>query len=110
MKKTVRATLKQKTFYFFTLLQVVVALREISVCVKKHIIIGAVWSLDEMVVVHSPGFSQAVPLVPLAEENEEAMENKSFRKLLRKLGMRAPANEQVCFLCDISLPNHFTSF
>lgn len=44
------------------------------------------------------GFSQAVPLVPLSEANEEAMENKNFRKLLRKLGIRSPANEQVCVL------------
>ncbi|XP_068171410.1 protein timeless homolog isoform X2 [Antennarius striatus] len=41
--------------------------------------------------------SQAVPLVPLTEVNEDAMENKSFRKLLRKLGIRAPANEQETF-------------
>ncbi|XP_041810602.1 protein timeless homolog [Chelmon rostratus] len=43
------------------------------------------------------GVSQAVPIVPLTEANEEAMENKTFRKLLRKLGMRAPANEQETF-------------
>ncbi|CAJ1051754.1 protein timeless homolog [Xyrichtys novacula] len=43
------------------------------------------------------GFSLAVPLVPLTEENEEAMENTSFKRLLRKLGMRAPANEQERF-------------
>uniref|UniRef100_UPI0037E7CBCE protein timeless homolog isoform X1 n=1 Tax=Semicossyphus pulcher TaxID=241346 RepID=UPI0037E7CBCE len=43
------------------------------------------------------GLSQAVPLVPLTEANEEAMDNKSFRRLLRKLGMRAPANEQESF-------------
>uniref|UniRef100_A0A3B3CT90 Timeless circadian clock n=2 Tax=Oryzias melastigma TaxID=30732 RepID=A0A3B3CT90_ORYME len=43
------------------------------------------------------GLSQPVPLVPLSEENEEAMENKTFRKLLGKLGMRAPANEQETF-------------
>ncbi|XP_070701578.1 protein timeless homolog [Pempheris klunzingeri] len=43
------------------------------------------------------GLSQAVPLVPLTEENEEAMDNKSFKKLLRKLGIRAPANEQESF-------------
>lgn len=43
-------------------------------------------------------FSQAVPLVPLAEANEDAMENRRFLKLLRKLGLRAPADEQVgCF-------------
>ncbi|XP_065810972.1 protein timeless homolog isoform X2 [Labrus bergylta] len=43
------------------------------------------------------GLSQPVALVPLTEENEDAMDNKSFRKLLRKLGMRAPANEQESF-------------
>lgn len=41
------------------------------------------------------GVSQAVPLVPLTEENEDAMEADSFQRLLRKLGVRAPANEQV---------------
>ncbi|XP_074536589.1 protein timeless homolog [Halichoeres trimaculatus] len=43
------------------------------------------------------GLSLAVPLVPLTEENEEAMENKSFRRLLRKLGVREPADEQERF-------------
>ncbi|KAM9859043.1 protein timeless homolog [Aulostomus maculatus] len=43
------------------------------------------------------GFSQPVALVPLNEANEEAMENKSFLRLLRKLGMRAPADEQESF-------------
>ncbi|KAG7477422.1 hypothetical protein MATL_G00069500 [Megalops atlanticus] len=43
------------------------------------------------------GVSQAVPLVPLTEENEDAMEVKAFQKLLRKLGVRAPANEQESF-------------
>ncbi|XP_041639301.1 protein timeless homolog [Cheilinus undulatus] len=43
------------------------------------------------------GVSLAVPLVPLTEVNEEAMDNKSFRRLLRKLGIRAPANEQESF-------------
>uniref|UniRef100_A0A3Q1JQW2 Timeless circadian clock n=1 Tax=Anabas testudineus TaxID=64144 RepID=A0A3Q1JQW2_ANATE len=43
------------------------------------------------------GFSQPVPLVPLTEANEEAMDNKHFKKLLRKLGLRAPANEQETF-------------
>lgn len=41
------------------------------------------------------GCSQAVPLVPLTEENEEAMENEQFQQLLRKLGVRPPASEQV---------------
>ncbi|CAN9512282.1 unnamed protein product [Ophioblennius macclurei] len=43
------------------------------------------------------GLSQPVPFVPLTEANEEAMESKSFQKLLRKLGMRPPANEQESF-------------
>lgn len=50
-----------------------------------------------IILVHPLGFSQPVPLVPLTEANEEAMDNKHFKKLLRKLGLRAPANEQVCF-------------
>uniref|UniRef100_A0A672FI31 Timeless circadian clock n=1 Tax=Salarias fasciatus TaxID=181472 RepID=A0A672FI31_SALFA len=43
------------------------------------------------------GCSQPVPFVPLTEANEDAMENKSFQRLLRKLGMRPPANEQERF-------------
>ncbi|KAG8510249.1 Protein timeless [Galemys pyrenaicus] len=43
------------------------------------------------------GSSQAVPLVPLSEENEEAMENEQFQQLLRKLGVRPPASEQETF-------------
>nr|XP_020448590.1 protein timeless homolog isoform X2 [Monopterus albus] len=43
------------------------------------------------------GFSQPVALVPLAEANEDAMDNKSFQRLLRKLGMRPPASEQEIF-------------
>ncbi|XP_060898705.1 protein timeless homolog [Labrus mixtus] len=43
------------------------------------------------------GLPQPVAIVPLTEENEDAMDNKRFRKLLRKLGMRAPANEQESF-------------
>lgn len=41
------------------------------------------------------GCSQAVPLVPLTEENEEAMENEQFQRLLHKLGVRPPASGQV---------------
>lgn len=48
--------------------------------------------------------SQAVPLVPLMEENEDAMETASFQRLLRKLGIRAPADEQVGRAC--CLRNH----
>ncbi|KAM6927188.1 protein timeless homolog [Xenentodon cancila] len=43
------------------------------------------------------GVSQPVPLAPLTEENEDAMDNKAFQKLLRKLGLRPPANEQESF-------------
>ncbi|XP_049444024.1 protein timeless homolog [Epinephelus fuscoguttatus] len=43
------------------------------------------------------GVSHDVPLVPLTEACEEAMDNKSFQRLLRKLGIRAPANEQERF-------------
>uniref|UniRef100_A0A674IMX8 Timeless circadian regulator n=1 Tax=Terrapene triunguis TaxID=2587831 RepID=A0A674IMX8_9SAUR len=43
------------------------------------------------------GTAQPVPLVPLLEENEDAMENQGFQKMLRKVGVRAPANEQESF-------------
>lgn len=42
----------------------------------------------------APGCSQGVPLVPLTEENEEAMENAQFQHLLRKLGIRPPISGQ----------------
>lgn len=62
----------------------------------KHVVITFIWRDIEMIVVRFPDLSQPVPLAPFTESNEEAMENKSFQRLLRKLGMRAPANEQVC--------------
>ncbi|KAL0978263.1 hypothetical protein UPYG_G00168150 [Umbra pygmaea] len=40
---------------------------------------------------------QPIPLVPLTEENEDAMEIKSFQGLLQKIGIRAPADEQESF-------------
>ncbi|KAK2492151.1 hypothetical protein MC885_010070 [Smutsia gigantea] len=43
------------------------------------------------------GCSSAVPLVPLTEENEEAMENEQFQQLLVKLGVRPPASGQETF-------------
>nr|XP_017524102.2 protein timeless homolog isoform X5 [Manis javanica] len=43
------------------------------------------------------GCSSAVPLVPLTEENEEAMENEQFQQLLIKLGVRPPASGQETF-------------
>ncbi|NWU86952.1 TIM protein, partial [Onychorhynchus coronatus] len=43
------------------------------------------------------GVSQPVPLVPLTEENEDAMEDQRFQTLLRQLGLRPPASEQESF-------------
>ncbi|XP_069826562.1 protein timeless homolog [Dendropsophus ebraccatus] len=43
------------------------------------------------------GSSQSVPLVPLTEDNEDAMESKLFHKLLKAVGVRPPANEQESF-------------
>ncbi|XP_012873832.1 PREDICTED: protein timeless homolog [Dipodomys ordii] len=43
------------------------------------------------------GCSQAIPLVPLTEENEEAMENEQFQQLLRKLKIRPPTSVQETF-------------
>ncbi|NXC48119.1 TIM protein, partial [Penelope pileata] len=43
------------------------------------------------------GLSFPVPLVPLSEENEDAMEDQRFCALLRKLGLRPPASEQESF-------------
>ncbi|XP_064262334.1 protein timeless homolog isoform X3 [Passer domesticus] len=43
------------------------------------------------------GVSHPVPLVPLTEENEDAMENRRFQRLLRQLGLRPPASEQESF-------------
>ncbi|NXS45213.1 TIM protein, partial [Balaeniceps rex] len=43
------------------------------------------------------GASHPVPLVPLSEENEDAMEDRRFRALLRQLGLRPPASEQESF-------------
>ncbi|XP_019369884.1 PREDICTED: protein timeless homolog isoform X2 [Gavialis gangeticus] len=41
--------------------------------------------------------AQPVPLVPLSEENEDAMEEPRFQRLLRALGLRPPASEQESF-------------
>ncbi|XP_078057208.1 protein timeless homolog isoform X2 [Mustelus asterias] len=43
------------------------------------------------------GISIAVPLVPLSEENEDAMGHEVFQKLLKKIGIRPPADEQESF-------------
>uniref|UniRef100_A0A8C3PNX6 Timeless circadian regulator n=1 Tax=Calidris pygmaea TaxID=425635 RepID=A0A8C3PNX6_9CHAR len=43
------------------------------------------------------GVSHPVPLVPLSEENEDAMEDRRFQALLQQLGLRPPASEQESF-------------
>uniref|UniRef100_A0A671N5S9 Timeless circadian clock n=1 Tax=Sinocyclocheilus anshuiensis TaxID=1608454 RepID=A0A671N5S9_9TELE len=43
------------------------------------------------------GVSHPVALVPLTEENEDAMENKTFQKLLHTVGIRAPTDGQESF-------------
>ncbi|XP_059385014.1 protein timeless homolog [Carassius carassius] len=43
------------------------------------------------------GVSHPVALVPLTEENEDAMENKTFQKFLRTVGIRAPTDGQESF-------------
>ncbi|KAF1578786.1 hypothetical protein FQV11_0001400, partial [Eudyptes moseleyi] len=43
------------------------------------------------------GVSHPVPLVPLSEENEDAMEDRRFQALLLQLGLRPPASEQESF-------------
>ncbi|KAK3512612.1 hypothetical protein QTP70_018623 [Hemibagrus guttatus] len=43
------------------------------------------------------GVSHPVALVPLTEENEDAMDNLKFQRLLHKVGIRAPADEQESF-------------
>uniref|UniRef100_A0A8D2KU70 Timeless circadian regulator n=1 Tax=Varanus komodoensis TaxID=61221 RepID=A0A8D2KU70_VARKO len=55
------------------------------------------WVLASLGIPLSPGSAQPVPLVPLSEENEDAMEHKDFQKLLRKMRLRAPASEQESF-------------
>ena len=38
---------------------------------------------------------QPLPLVTMTEESELALRNKSFQKLLKKIGLAPPTNEQV---------------
>jgi timeless len=44
-----------------------------------------------------PDDGEPTPIVTLTEENEDAMENKAFKSMLKKLGVRPPANEQERF-------------
>ncbi|KAM4740614.1 protein timeless homolog [Anableps anableps] len=55
---------------------------------------------------HDDTLSQPVPLVPFSEANEDAMDNKNFLKLLCKLGVRPPENEQETFW---RIPEHISS-
>ena len=41
-----------------------------------------------------------VPLVPFTSEAEDAMDNTTFQKMLKKLGVKPPADEQVSFICN----------
>lgn len=47
---------------------------------------------------------QPVPMVPLTEENEDAMEDTTFTKFLKKIGLSPPANEQVLNSFSAVLP------
>lgn len=40
---------------------------------------------------------QPIPLVTITEENEEALADKDFSAILKKIGLVPPANEQVLF-------------
>lgn len=39
---------------------------------------------------------EAIPLVPLTDISNDAMEDHTFLKFIAKLGLAPPANEQVC--------------
>ncbi|XP_072020658.1 protein timeless homolog [Amphiura filiformis] len=43
------------------------------------------------------GDDQAIPLVPLTEENENAMSNKLFKKFLKKVGLAPPSSHEEMF-------------
>jgi hypothetical protein len=46
---------------------------------------------------------QPLPLVTMTEESELALRDKSFQKLLKKIGLAPPSNEQVqiLMLCTV---------
>lgn len=38
---------------------------------------------------------EPIPIVPITDEQEDAMEKPAFKTLLKRLGVKPPANEQV---------------
>ena len=45
--------------------------------------------------IFSSGDEQAIPIVPLSEENEDAMDNKVFQNFLKTVGISAPSSHEV---------------
>ena len=63
-----------------------------SITAHVHVTIYFVFLTDDW---------QPLPLVTMTEESELALRDKSFQKLLKKIGLAPPTNEQVCggFVC-----------
>ena len=53
-----------------------------------------------------PGDEDPIPVVPVTEEMEDAMGNVVFQALLKRIGVKPPASEQVGQM--ISIPFSFT--
>ena len=41
------------------------------------------------------GDDDGIPIVPITDEQEDAMEDMTFKSLLKVIGVKPPANEQV---------------
>ena len=52
-------------------------------------------NIEEIFFATGQGQFVGVPIVPLSEENETAMEDEVFLSFLIKIGLAAPADEQV---------------
>jgi hypothetical protein len=50
---------------------------------------------SNVILAPSANSRQALPLVTITEENEEALSNREFAQMLKKIGFVPPANEQV---------------
>jgi timeless len=73
--------------------------------------------------IFSDGDDESIAIVPLTEEQEDAMEREEFRAMLRALGVKAPSSEQVWFrrcilMCYVAIlmqerfwriPSHMTT-